>query len=412
MIPLVQSESEPASMPLAPRGLPILPFDSGTSGTTGTIVEPELHPIGGAKPERRPWGRWGYLRTAVARALRFPATVYQARRGVVMPPRLLTHTVTFGCNAKCVMCDSWQLSTTKDLSHQEIEQIYRQLPPLDAVRLTGGEPFVRTDLLDIYHSAVQHLKPLMVHISSNGFLTQRIINFCEQRDQTVPLELAISLDGVDDYHNQIRGSQLAFRTAWKTLTELAARQNELNVRMTVNQTVVNDEGLDQYTLLRERLRSWDVEHHLIMAYAESATYSLERERKIEQNGFTTFSELTPAKVESVLKQAEQQARRLPWIRRKLRLHYLHGVAERILQGRSTQPRACQALHAHLRIFPNGDVPVCQFNSQTVGNLRHQSFAEVWSSALMADQRRWVRSCTGCWAECEVAPNTIYTLDLK
>lgn len=362
------------------------------------------------RPVTRGWGRLHYGWTALQRAARFPWTLYRARQGAVMPPRLLTHTVTFGCNARCVMCDSWQLSTTGDLSLEEIEHIYRQLPPLDAVRLTGGEPFVRTDLLEIYHAASRHLKPLFVHISSNGFLSQRIVNFCQERDRTVPLELAISIDGVDDYHNEIRGSRSAFRSAWKTLEALAPRRKELNLHLTVNQTVVNDQGLQQYKLLQERLKSMNIEHHLIVAYAESATYSLDRDRRIDQTEFATFSELTPAKVAEVLADAEQSASHLPWFRRRLRLNYLRGVADRILHNRSSRPKACQALHAHLRLFPNGDVPVCQFNSQAVGNLRHQSFAEVWASATAADQRRWVRACAGCWAECEVAPNTIYTLD--
>lgn len=365
-----------------------------------------------SSPSPTVWGRWKYWRTAFFRAMRFPRTVYQARQGALLPPRLLTHTVTFGCNAKCVMCDSWQLPTAGDLSWEEIDGIYRQLPPLDAVRLTGGEPFVRRDMLDIYHSAIQHLRPMFLHISTNGFLTNRIVEFCEQRDPTVPLELAISMDGVDDYHNEIRGNRSAFRSAWETLTELAKRQKELHLHLTVNQTVVNDAGLDQYELLQQRLQLLDVEHHLIVAYAESATYSLDRERRIDQSVFATFSELSAEKLSEVLRRAEAQAKSLPWIRRQLRLHYLRGVAKRILRGQSDSPRACQALHAHLRLFPNGDIPVCQFNSQVVGNLRRQTFAEVWKSVSAQEQRQWVRACAGCWAECEVAPNTIYTLEFK
>jgi hypothetical protein len=70
-----------------------------------------------------------------------------------------------------------------------------------------------------------------------------------------------------------------------------------------------------------------------------------------------------------------------------------------------------ALHSHLRLFPNGDVPTCQFNSRTVGNLRQSSFAEVWKSVKADEQRQWVRKCPGCWAECEVLPSAIYTGDL-
>jgi len=47
----------------------------------------------------------------------------------------------------------------------------------------------------------------------------------------------------------------------------------------------------------------------------------------------------------------------------------------------------------------------------VGNLREQTFAELWSSAATAAQRHWARRCPGCWAECEVLPNAIYTGDL-
>ncbi|HSN83351.1 MAG TPA: SPASM domain-containing protein [Polyangiales bacterium] len=69
---------------------------------------------------------------------------------------------------------------------------------------------------------------------------------------------------------------------------------------------------------------------------------------------------------------------------------------------------CVALSSHLRLYPNGDVPTCQFNSKIVGNLRHQPFEELWRSGTTEKQRRWVRQCPGCWAECEVLPNAIYS----
>jgi Fe-coproporphyrin III synthase len=72
---------------------------------------------------------------------------------------------------------------------------------------------------------------------------------------------------------------------------------------------------------------------------------------------------------------------------------------------------CVALHAHLRIYPNGDIPTCQFNSKTIGNVKETPFHEVWNSRSATVQRKWVRDCVGCWAECEVLPNAIYTLDI-
>jgi hypothetical protein len=54
------------------------------------------------------------------------------------------------------------------------------------------------------------------------------------------------------------------------------------------------------------------------------------------------------------------------------------------------------------------VPTCQFNTREVGSLRHQSFEELWRGTPIEEQRGWVRRCPGCWAECEVLPNAVYT----
>src|SRR5262249_55197925 len=79
------------------------------------------------------------------RAGELAASVARTRLGRADRPRLLTYIVTFRCNARCVMCDSWRKDGEGELTLEQIERIYRQLPPLHAVRLTGGEPFVRKD---------------------------------------------------------------------------------------------------------------------------------------------------------------------------------------------------------------------------------------------------------------------------
>ena len=58
------------------------------------------------------------------------------------------------------------------------------------------------------------------------------------------------------------------------------------------------------------------------------------------------------------------------------------------------------------------MPVCQFNTERVGNLATQSFDEVWyGSEATKRSRDWVDRCIGCWAECEVMPNAIFTGDV-
>jgi Fe-coproporphyrin III synthase len=399
------------------KSLPIWDEALQSSGESHNLIAPTSHdPSASVSPPTHtaPEGWFKRLSREARRCASSPVSILRARRGLPQQPRVLTHTVTFGCNAKCVMCDSWQLPTSGDLTLAEIESIYRQLPTMDAVRLTGGEPFVRKDLHQIADLALRWLHPWLLHISSNGFLSDRIVDFCHSRSRHVPLELALSIDGVGDFHNEIRGNSLAWQKVWSTLTRLVDQQTALNLRLVVNQTVASNAGLVEYERLHELLSPLGIEHHLIIAYAESATYSIQRERVIEPSStgtFDSFAQLDPVLLEKTLVVADAHARTLPWYRRWPRQYYLRGIRNRILSGHSSPNPLCQALHTHLRIFPNGDVPVCQFNSRIVGNLRLSNFESVWSAQETINQRAWVRRCEGCWAECENLPSALYTLDV-
>jgi Fe-coproporphyrin III synthase len=348
------------------------------------------------------------------RAGELARSVVRLRRGKDDVPRLLTYIVTFRCNALCVMCDSWRKQGEGDLTLPEIEAIFRQLPRLHGVRLTGGEPFVRADFADIAALVLRHLRPALLHVTSNGFLTDRIVAFCEQRDRRTPLSLLVSIDGVGDKHNEIRGRKDAWDKSLATVKALAGRQDELNMRLAVNQTVLDAEGARHYRRLRDTLRPLGVRNQVVIAYEASATYSLTRQIDVAPRApgaFKVFGDLTTDDLELLCEQIEADLPELPLPEQIAKRYYLAGIRNRLLAGRAHPNPPCAALGAHLRLYPNGDVPTCQFNSHTVGNLREQPFDQLWSSRAIASQRDWVRRCPGCWAECEVLPNALYSGDL-
>ena len=341
-------------------------------------------------------------------------SVYRNRNDQIDLPRFLTYTVTFGCNAKCIMCDSWKMPAKGDLTLDEVDRIFAQLPVMDAIRLTGGEPFVRRDLPEIGRIAQQRLKPLVLHITTNGFLTDRVVSYCEQRDHRVPLQMLVSIDGVEEKHNHVRGSTQAWNMVMETIRALAPQQKTLGLRLGVNQTIVDAEGAEHYRKLREVLKPYGVHNNVVLAYDMSATYNMEKEVDVaptEIGQFTTFGEFTDQNLRDLLDEVEQDTKSLPFGERLAKRYYLRGIRNRLLEKRGTPNPKCVALTAHLRIFPNGDVPTCQFNSRVVGNLRQSSFKEIWNSIAATEQRGWVKRCPGCWAECEVLPSAIYTLDL-
>ncbi|MFY9779203.1 MAG: radical SAM protein, partial [Candidatus Baltobacteraceae bacterium] len=350
----------------------------------------------------------------ISRAAGFVQTVVQRRRGEASLPRMLTYTVTFTCNARCVMCDSWRKDSKGDLSLAEVERIFDQLPPLDVVRLTGGETFVRRDLTEIARAAVERLQPALLHVTTNGFLTDRIVDFCERRPRNVPLQLLVSLDGVGDKHDEIRGHDGAFRSAMRTLQALAPRRKELRLTLAVNQTVVDAAGAAQYRELHRLLAPLGIVNQVVVAYRDSATYSLAPQADPAPRWpghFETYGDLSREDLERLFDAIEEDLASYAIPERSAKRYYLEGIRSRLLEGGSSPNPKCVALHAHLRIFPNGDVPTCQFNGKRVGNLREQSFSEIWFGEPAGAGRRWVRACPGCWAECEVLPSAFYTGDL-
>ena len=73
--------------------------------------------------------------------------------------------VTYRCNANCTMCNRYKKPSQPD---EEISlETIKKLPPMYFTNITGGEPFIRTDLKDIVRELYK--KSDRIVISTNGF---------------------------------------------------------------------------------------------------------------------------------------------------------------------------------------------------------------------------------------------------
>ena len=80
--------------------------------------------------------------------------------------------VTYRCNARCSMCNRYK-APSKPEEEISIETI-KKLPKMYFTNITGGEPFIRTDLKDIVRELYK--KSDRIVISTNGFFTDRIVD--------------------------------------------------------------------------------------------------------------------------------------------------------------------------------------------------------------------------------------------
>lgn len=153
-----------------------------------------------------------------ARHYYFP---YLFKGGRANPPLEIKYEITLRCNLRCIMCP---LASQFDDPTSQIFQEYKREKELttgevfklidDSKRIginyfsiTGGEPFIRKDIIDIFNYTKQ--KGMRCGILTNGILIDRA-----KAEKIVDSGLDIlqfSLDGPEEVHNKIRKHRNAFQ---------------------------------------------------------------------------------------------------------------------------------------------------------------------------------------------------------
>jgi MoaA/NifB/PqqE/SkfB family radical SAM enzyme len=304
-----------------------------------------------------------------------------------------------------------------ELTVAQARQVFEKLRPLDAVRLSGGEPFLRPDFADLALAVFEAAAPRLLHITTNGSFPDRAVELAEAFSDPRRLWFMVSLDGVGETHDQNRGRKVTYRTALETIRRLTALRDR-GLRVSVNHTVISARSLADADALREEIEGLGVDVQTVLAYAESSMYSLANRGKkashaIVPRGYPLHPDLEGA---DTIGFVERELARVELSNsagmRLGKRYYLQGLLARLRDEPDAQPNPkCVALRSHLRLLPDGRVPVCQFNTEVVGSLLDSSLDDLWSAPATREAREWVDACPGCWAECEVIPSAIYSGDI-
>jgi len=136
--------------------------------------------------------------------------VYAAFHNFGMPhmlPLNFTVSVTYHCNSRCKTCNVWR-KRVNEFTLGEFDRTFKGIGKTAYwFTFSGGEPFLRKDLVDICHSAYRHCQPGIINIPTNGILpgiadrVREIVEACYKSQIIINL----SLDGVGEKHDAIRG---------------------------------------------------------------------------------------------------------------------------------------------------------------------------------------------------------------
>jgi MoaA/NifB/PqqE/SkfB family radical SAM enzyme len=139
-------------------------------------------------------------------------------------PQALSLEITHECIARCIMCNIWKIP--REVPNLPADQWIKLLSSdlfgdLRELDITGGEPFIKRDLPDLFAGICElkktGLKALKsIAVTTNGLLTEQVLTVTEKilpkfQNNNLDLVMVCAMDAVGNIHDKIRN----FKNAWK-----------------------------------------------------------------------------------------------------------------------------------------------------------------------------------------------------
>jgi MoaA/NifB/PqqE/SkfB family radical SAM enzyme len=328
-----------------------------------------------------------------------------------VPADLLFY-VTDRCNARCGHCFyRYAVDAPRGSDLFDLEQITRIATslhaPLHSVTLTGGEPFLRDDLADICDIFVRINQAEMITLTTNGWLTRRIIDQVDRicRLSKSRIYVQVSLDGLPELHDEIRGQAGSFQRVVATTNALKQLQKQYSHLDVALSTTISQINLHEMEALSDYVRDeLNVAHSFeIVRGVRFREYTM-----LDMNIASNAGPVDPDSVPPNLNTYKEVCTRLEKIFR--RNSYLvtgrHSLwtpmvyAYRVERFRhlldvldKRRPFRCPAGRSIGVIYPNGEVALCEL-SKPIGNLKESkfNFGAVWNSEQADIMRERIRRC--------------------
>ena len=289
--------------------------------------------------------------------------------------------VTYRCNARCTMCSRYKAPSRPD-EEISIETI-RKLPPMYFTNITGGEPFIREDLKDIVRELNQ--KSDRIVISTNGFFTDRIIDLCKEFPN---IGIRISIEGLEQTNNAIRGLPDGFNRGYTTLKKLREMgMKDVGFGMTVQDRNAPD-----------LLPLYDLSDEMGMEFATASLHN--SFYFVEAGNLIQDRPMVAQHFEDLVNKLLDSNSPKKWFR----AYFNHGLINYIYAQKRLLP--CDMSFDTFFIDPYADVMPCNGTKEkeVMGNLNQQSWEELWNSEQAEEVRRRVRTCDRqCWMIGSVSP---------
>lgn len=275
-------------------------------------------------------------------------------------PVVLQFPVNDICDARCRMCHVWQQKLGKQISCDELQRVLKN-PLFSEIRyvgINGGEPTLRNDLAELVGVLTRRLPKMEgVSLITNALAPARVIGAIEDIAKVlcnakISFDVMLSLDGVGDVHDQVRGCSGAFENVSKVIQYL--RDSKVVANYALGCTVINknvyglhdllDFAIAQDVYIKFRL---GIPHRRLYNEAVAGDFSLSFAEKVH---FATFLESLVLEYESSLQQQ----------------YFYRSLIGQLIYNQSRKA-GCDWQHRGVTLSSQGELLYCAVASKVLGS---------------------------------------------
>jgi MoaA/NifB/PqqE/SkfB family radical SAM enzyme len=316
-------------------------------------------------------------------------------------PTYLLFFSTNKCEARCKHCFYWKETNQNisELSKSEITELARNLGPMVQITITGGSPELRNDLYDILYAFIKYCSPINITLCSNGNypdLLYRTAKRVLSDFKNLHLTIDISLDGLNEEHDSIRGINGLFSNvihSYSLLNEL--KKENPNLRLGCGLVV---SGINKDTAIDTA--EWAIKNLPIDNFTPVLVRGEPREKEALNVLPDVFKNIAD-KVEKLLINGDLKGYsgftkviNSKDIIQKQLIYKIYNEQKSVVR--------CSALRETAVVYPDGTVGCCELRGESLGNLRNfdMNLKHLWKSPETKKIRRIIHedNCY-CWHQC-------------
>lgn len=319
--------------------------------------------------------------------------IYKIKKRWDLPikPKFINFIVTYCCNARCVMCDVWRRYKKnpelekRELSLEEIKDFLESnrdfLSEVAHIGLSGGEPFLREDLVEIVRAIRSSLPHTATGPQTNGLMPELIRKQLKEMKAIYnDLSLAVSLDGIGKTHDRIRGVKGAYDKVLRTIQYA----QEIGLTRVTSGMTVGNLNYREIGKVREIVEKYGCESSCFLADTGERFYNIGRRYN-----------LRPEARKSIIEELTNFS-----------YQYYMDNLKAILEGKKKKRTLpCYSGYTSLVIDPYGNVHSCILRPEVFGNIREKPLKEILYSRRAKEIKKKLKGCT-CWNQCEVSTSAV------